>query len=84
MLQAIPRLIFQLLSQLSEASREVSVAWPSRISYQELHAYATKSDGAALEVASVTQRVALLMRGIRETEVALVGVIQVEPKVERG
>ena len=33
-----------------------------------------------VEVGKLTQRIALLMRGIRETDVAVLGAILVEPK----
>ena len=35
---------------------------------------------ASAEVSKLTQRIALLMRGIRETDVAVLGAILVEPK----
>eukprot|EP00913_Durusdinium_trenchii_P035113 g32847.t1 len=39
-----------------------------------------RSEGANLEVGQLTRRIALLMRGIRETDVAYLGAILVEPK----
>eukprot|EP00435_Cladocopium_sp_Y103_P048828 s1452_g14.t1 len=80
-LQDIPRLIFQILAQLATLNASVSpVAWPSRISFAELHSYAQRSESASIEVGKLTQRIALLMRGIRETDVAVLGAILVEPK----
>eukprot|EP00438_Fugacium_kawagutii_P004278 Skav207085 [mRNA] locus=scaffold4452:35414:37520:+ [translate_table: standard] len=80
-LQDIPRLIFQILAQLATLNASVSpVAWPSRISFAELQGYAQRSESASIEVGKLTQRIALLMRGIRETDVAVLGAILVEPK----
>lgn len=42
-LEDIPRLIFQILAQLATLNASVSpVAWPSRISFAELHSYAQR------------------------------------------
>ena len=42
-LEDIPRLIFQILAQLATLNASVSpVAWPSRISFAELHGYAQR------------------------------------------
>eukprot|EP00931_Biecheleriopsis_adriatica_P006924 TRINITY_DN108266_c0_g1_i1.p1 TRINITY_DN108266_c0_g1~~TRINITY_DN108266_c0_g1_i1.p1 ORF type:complete len:1198 (-),score=267.36 TRINITY_DN108266_c0_g1_i1:180-3773(-) len=80
-LQEIPRLIFRLLGQLSaiEAEQPPS-ALPSRIGLAELQGYALRSEKAGHEIGAITQRIALLMRGIRETDVAVLGVILFEPR----
>lgn len=76
-LQEIPRLIFKLLAQISEHKLQ---RLPPRISLLDLNEYAQRSDQARMEVASLTKSVASLMRGIRETDVAVLGVIRVEPR----
>lgn len=80
-LQELPRLIFGLLHQISEqrAARPPEPL-PSRISLEELRAYAERSDNARHVVGQLTQRIALLMRGIRETDVAVLGVMRLEPR----
>ena len=80
-LQEIPRLIFHLLGQLSTLeSAQLPKSLPSRISLVELQSYAQKCEKASHEVGILTQRIALLMRGIRETDVALLGAVLVEPR----
>lgn len=84
-LQDIPRLIFQLLAQLARLSKSSTPNWPSsRVAFAELQNYAQRSEGANLEVGQLTRRIALLMRGIRETDVAYLGAILVEPKEVLG
>ncbi|CAJ1424729.1 unnamed protein product [Effrenium voratum] len=76
-LQDIPRLVFRLLGQLSELS---APGLGSRVSFAELQTYAQRTEKPRQERAQITQRIALLMRGIRETDVAVLGVIRVEPR----
>ncbi|CAK9051777.1 unnamed protein product [Durusdinium trenchii] len=84
-LNDIPRLIFQLLAQLARLSKSSTPNWPSsRVAFAELQNYAQRSEGANLEVGQLTRRIALLMRGIRETDVAYLGAILVEPKEVLG
>eukprot|EP00929_Paragymnodinium_shiwhaense_P079857 TRINITY_DN41625_c0_g1_i1.p1 TRINITY_DN41625_c0_g1~~TRINITY_DN41625_c0_g1_i1.p1 ORF type:complete len:1211 (+),score=268.80 TRINITY_DN41625_c0_g1_i1:174-3806(+) len=80
-LQEIPRLIFGLLHSISEqhAARPPEPL-PSRISLEELRAYAERSEAARDNVGQMTQQIALLMRGIRETDVAVLGVLRLEPR----
>ncbi|CAE6954563.1 washc5 [Symbiodinium sp. CCMP2592] len=80
-LQEIPCLIFRLLGQLSTLeSAQLPKSLPSRISLVELQSYAEKCEKASSEVGILTQRIALLMRGIRETDVALLGAVLVDPR----
>ncbi|CAE8624168.1 unnamed protein product, partial [Polarella glacialis] len=80
-LQEIPRLIFGLLGELStlDAARLPS-SLHSRVSVLELQSYAQQSEQANHKFGALTQRIALLMRGIRETDVAVLGAILVEPR----
>eukprot|EP00927_Polykrikos_kofoidii_P036963 TRINITY_DN31146_c0_g1_i1.p1 TRINITY_DN31146_c0_g1~~TRINITY_DN31146_c0_g1_i1.p1 ORF type:complete len:1221 (-),score=211.99 TRINITY_DN31146_c0_g1_i1:190-3852(-) len=79
-LQELPRLIFGLLDQISaQGAARPQEQLASRISLEELRSYSERSDQASHVVGKLTQRIALLMRGIRETDVAVLGVMRLEP-----
>lgn len=79
-LQEIPRLHFGLLAEIVERAAAKPGALGSRMNLTELHEYAVRSQQARGEVALLSQRVALFMRGIWETEVAVLGAVRVEPR----
>lgn len=79
-LQEIPRVIFRLLQEISElTAARPPEPLPSRWPLEEVWAYAQRSEAARDEVMLRTQRIARLVRGMREADVAVLGVIRVEP-----
>eukprot|EP00405_Crypthecodinium_cohnii_P027702 CAMPEP_0206508780 /NCGR_PEP_ID=MMETSP0324_2-20121206/58540_1 /ASSEMBLY_ACC=CAM_ASM_000836 /TAXON_ID=2866 /ORGANISM="Crypthecodinium cohnii, Strain Seligo" /LENGTH=1223 /DNA_ID=CAMNT_0053999717 /DNA_START=13 /DNA_END=3684 /DNA_ORIENTATION=+ len=79
-LQEIPRLHFDLLAQIARFGAARVTKMPSKINLSDLNKYANESEQARLEIAGRAQKIALLMWGIWETEVAVLGAIRVEPR----
>jgi len=80
-LEEIPRLIFGLLGQISEQkAARPDDRLASTIPLDEFQNYSSSSIAARDQVTVLTQRIALLVRGIRETDITVLGVIRVEPR----
>lgn len=74
-------MIFDLLGQISACrSARPPEPLPPRMSLKDLNDYAQRSEEGRYAVTRMTQEIALLMRGIRETDVVLLGVMRVEPR----